>query len=84
MYRPRSLEDKLRTASAQFPVLLLAGPRQVGKTTLLRHLAEDDRRYISLDDPTARELAAEDPALFLQSWPAPLLIDEVQIGRAHV
>jgi predicted AAA+ superfamily ATPase len=78
MYRPRSLEDKLRAASAQFPVLLLAGPRQVGKTTLLRHLAEDERRYVSLDDPAARELATEDPALFLQSWPAPLLIDEVQ------
>ena len=78
MYRSRSLEDKLLSASAQFPVLLLAGPRQVGKTTLLRHLAKDERRYVSLDDPTARELATEDPALFLQSWPAPLLIDEVQ------
>ena len=78
MYRSRSLEDKLLSASSQFPVLLLAGPRQVGKTTLLRHLAGDERRYVSLDDPAARELATEDPALFLQSWPAPLLVDEVQ------
>ncbi len=78
MYRSRSLEDKLIAASAQFPVLLLTGPRQVGKTTLLRHLAEKERRYVSLDDPAARELATSDPALFLQSWPAPLLIDEVQ------
>jgi len=49
------------------PVLLLTGPRQVGKTTLLRHLSAANRRYVTLDDLAARELARRDPVLFLQS-----------------
>lgn len=78
MYLPRTLEDVLLRASAQFPVLLLTGPRQVGKTTLLRHLCGDDRRYVTLDDLALRALAKEDPALFLQRYPPPVLIDEIQ------
>ena len=78
MYIARSIESWIRRASSQFPVLLLTGARQVGKTTLLRHLAGDERRYVTLDDPLARALANDDPRLFLSRFPPPVLIDEVQ------
>ena len=78
MYYPRSIQHSLLQASDQFPVLLLTGPRQVGKTTVLRHLCEKHRRYVTLDDPMLRSLAKQDPALFLDRFAPPLLIDEVQ------
>lgn len=78
MYVTRALEDRLLEASEQFPVLLATGPRQVGKTTLLQHLCGAERRYVTLDDPTLRALAGDDPALFLQRFPPPVLIDEIQ------
>lgn len=61
-----------------FPVVLVTGARQVGKTTLLRHLGGEDRAYVTLDDPLVLRLAKEDPALFMQRFPGPVLIDEVQ------
>ena len=78
MYYPRALQDRWLDASRQFPVLLLTGPRQVGKTTLLRHAVEDGRRHVTLDDPILRAMANEEPALFLQRFPPPVLIDEIQ------
>ena len=78
MYIPRHLEAVVTEASAAFPVILLTGPRQVGKTTMLKHLASANRKYVSLDNPLVRDLAVNDPALFLQRYPPPLLIDEVQ------
>lgn len=72
------MEPAWLEASGQFRVLMLTGPRQVGKTTLLQHLCSPDRRYVTLDDPTVRTLANEDPALFLQRFPPPLLVDEIQ------
>jgi uncharacterized protein len=78
MYYPRAMGDACLRASRQFPVLLLCGPRQVGKTTLLRHLARSGRRYVSLDDPAVRSLAQSDPALFLERFESPVLIDEIQ------
>ncbi|MBM3285908.1 MAG: ATP-binding protein [Candidatus Eisenbacteria bacterium] len=78
MFYTRGLLDRISAGSAQFPALLLTGPRQVGKTTLLQHAADTDRRYVTLDDPTVRALAREDPSLFLRQNPPPLLIDEVQ------
>jgi len=78
MYYPRAIDDAWRRAAEQFPVLLLTGPRQVGKTTFLQHVAERGRRYVTLDDPGIRALAVQDPALFLQRFEPPVLIDEIQ------
>ena len=78
MYIPRTLEAHFRYASTQFPVMLVTGARQVGKTTFLRQISESDRTYISLDDPRVRELAQSDAALLLQRFPGPVLFDEIQ------
>lgn len=78
MYLPRTLENYARTAGAQFPVMLVTGARQVGKTTFLRHLSEPERTYVSLDDPLVLDLAKRDPALFLQRFRPPMLVDEIQ------
>jgi len=75
---PRFAAKPIAAAARQFPVLLVTGARQVGKTTLLRSLAGSSRRYVTLDDPLVLRLAREDPALFVQSYPPPVLIDEVQ------
>ena len=64
--------------SKTFKVLLVTGPRQVGKTTLLSSIKPDNMEYITLDDEVFREQAKNDPKLFLEEHPAPLLIDEVQ------
>jgi uncharacterized protein len=75
----RTLAPVVDAVSASFPVLLVTGPRQVGKTTLLEMCAKTSpRRYVTLDDLQARALAQTDPALFLQTWPAPVIIDEIQ------
>lgn len=78
MYLPRTLENFARFAAGQFPVLLVTGARQVGKTTFLRHLSEPERTYVSLDDPLLLDLASRDPALFFQRFRPPMLIDEIQ------
>ncbi len=75
---PRTLAATIQRVSDHFPVLLLTGPRQVGKTTLLEQCAAPGRRLVTLDDLDQRDLARHDPALFLQRHPAPLIIDEVQ------
>lgn len=78
----RTLARTIHTISASFPVLMVTGPRQVGKTTLLEMCAEATpsalRHYVTLDDLDARALAQSDPALFLQTWPTPVIIDEIQ------
>jgi len=78
MYLPRTLESFAKTAAGQFPVLLVTGARQVGKTTFLKHISEPERTYVSLDDPLVLDLAKRDPALFFQRFRPPLLIDEIQ------
>jgi len=74
----RTLSATILEASETFPVILLTGPRQVGKTTLLESLARNGRKYVTLDDLEQRNLAITDPALFLQTFPPPVIIDEVQ------
>lgn len=78
-YICRELERKFLKLNDFFKVVLVTGARQVGKTTMLKHLAEGtDRTYISLDDSMVRELAKRDPVLFFQTYKPPILIDEVQ------
>ncbi len=78
MYFERTIKDTIKKINDTFPVLIVTGPRQVGKTTLLTRLAEEDRKIVSLDNPTIRALAKEEPELFLQRYAPPVLIDEVQ------
>lgn len=82
MYVQRTLEPYVEEASRHFPVLLVVGPRQVGKTTFLQNLSEGKRTYVTLDDPTLRALAQEEPKLFLERFPTPILIDEIQYAPA--
>ena len=78
-YIKRTLEKKILEISEDYSCLLLIGPRQVGKTTMLEHLMEGtNRKKVSLDDTENRKLAKTDPGLFLELHPAPILIDEVQ------
>ena len=78
-YIRRSLEKIVLQVTKEYPVVLLSGPRQVGKTTMLKKLMEGTaRNYVSLDDLQERELARTDPELFLQLHKPPILIDEVQ------
>ena len=78
MYYERTIEKTLESISDSFPVLLLTGPRQVGKTTLLTKMADNIRKTVALDSPTVRALAKNEPELFLQRYAPPVLIDEVQ------
>jgi predicted AAA+ superfamily ATPase len=78
MYLKRTLETTIARASNCFPVLMVAGPRQIGKTTLLQRCSESNRAYVTLDDLNERSLAKKDPELFLKRNPPPILIDEVQ------
>lgn len=78
MYIKRAMEETIAKVSNMFPVMLVTGPRQVGKTTLLQKLSEQERKYVTLDDPDVRYLAKHDPALFMQRYTPPVLIDEIQ------
>jgi predicted AAA+ superfamily ATPase len=78
-YIRRSLERKFARLSGFFKAVLVTGARQVGKTTMLRHLAEgQSRTYVTLDNLMARNLAKSDPVLFFQTYKPPIIIDEVQ------
>ncbi len=76
-YIKRDLEPKIISLSREYSVILITGPRQVGKTTVLRQLMQKDRTNVTLDDLEERALARKDPALFLQMHDRPILIDEI-------
>ncbi len=77
MYIHRSLEKPLKEALEQFPVVLVTGPRQAGKSTFLHHTLKD-YTYVTFDDILARNLAESDPILFLKTYTPPLILDEIQ------
>jgi uncharacterized protein len=77
-YITRELERKFLKLNDFFKVILVTGARQVGKTTMLKHLSESSRTYVTMDNAMARELAQNDPVLFFQTYKPPILIDEVQ------
>lgn len=77
-YIKRDMEAKIRSLAAEYACVLITGPRQVGKTTVLRSMMEENRTYVTLDDLEERSLAKRDPALFLQMHELPIFIDEVQ------
>ncbi len=77
MYLHRKLEKPLKEALKQFPAVLITGPRQAGKSTLLQHILSG-YTYVTFDDILVRNLAESDPALFLKTYPPPLILDEIQ------
>lgn len=77
-YIKRDLESKILSLSREYSCILITGPRQVGKTTVLKQLMDSAREYVTLDDLDERRLAKTDPALFLQMHSLPIMIDEVQ------
>ena len=78
MYIKRHLEEEVLKASKNYPVIMVCGQRQVGKSTMLYHIKEETRRYVSLDDINARRLAEKDAGLFFETYGYNLLIDEFQ------
>jgi hypothetical protein len=77
-YVPRALEAVLRRAAREFPVVVLTGPRQAGKTTLLRRQFGASHAYVSLEPPDVRLAASSDPRGFIAAFPPPVIFDEVQ------
>ncbi len=81
-YINRSLEPVLSRAAREFPAVVLTGPRQSGKTTLLKYLFGAEYGYVSLELPDVRASALEDPRGFLERFPPPVIFDEVQYAPA--
>src|SRR5216110_2977394 len=77
-YLARTLDPVLARAAREFPAVVLTGPRQSGKTTLLRHQFGRTHRYLSLELPDVRAAAASDPRGFLELNPPPVIFDEIQ------
>lgn len=77
-YIPRTIEPRLLRAVSQFPAVMVTGPRQAGKTTLVQHALAESHGYASLDAPDVRAFAVEDPRAFLAEHPPPVVLDEIQ------
>lgn len=77
-YIKRDIESRILSLTGDYSCILITGPRQVGKTTVLKQLMTDDREYVTLDDLQERRLARTDPAMFMQTHSLPIFIDEVQ------
>lgn len=77
-YIKRDIENKILALSKEYSCILVTGPRQVGKTTVLKQLMDEDREYVTLDDLEERSLVKRGPAMFLQMHSTPIMIDEVK------
>lgn len=77
-YINRTIEKSILEASKNYPVIMVCGQRQVGKSTMLNHIKKSNRKYVSFDDRNARRLAHTDPDLFFETYGYPLIIDEFQ------
>ena len=80
-YIRRTIENSINSLIDKCPIIMITGPRQVGKTTLLNHLVATSKEkinYVSLDNLLIRSQAIEDPELFLRTYEPPLIIDEFQ------
>lgn len=77
-YINRQMEKTVETLTKQYPVIMICGQRQTGKSTMLRHLAEPDRKYVTFGDSKTRALAKNDPELFFETFGTKLIIDEFQ------
>ncbi len=77
-YVPRTIEKLVQKIRNQFPALVISGPRQSGKTTLIRHLFKDTHNFVTFDDPLNRERALSDPQLFLENLAPNMILDEIQ------
>lgn len=77
-YIHRSLEPVLKKAVKQFPAVVLTGPRQAGKTTILKKLFGSAYQYVSLEPPDVRAAAESDPRGFIELYSAPIIFDEIQ------
>ena len=73
----RQIKPLIEALIKQFPAVLVTGPRQVGKSTLLQHISED-YQYVTFDDPMVLSMAKNDPSLFMLNYSGKLILDEVQ------
>ena len=77
MFISREIYGELMESIATFPVVTITGPRQSGKTTLLKNIFPD-KKYFSLEDPDTRQIALADPRSFLNQSETGMIIDEIQ------
>ncbi len=78
MYIPREIETNVYKSAANFPAVAITGPRQSGKSTLLKKMFQKTHRYISFDDPVVRERVLSDPKLFFDQAEKKIILDEIQ------
>ena len=76
--RPRVLEHTIRRAMRTFPAILITGPRQSGKTTLLTKRFSKTHQFVSIENPDVRARLLDDPIGFLKAHPPPVILDEIQ------
>ncbi|MCD8201139.1 MAG: ATP-binding protein [Clostridia bacterium] len=79
-YINRAIEYKILSASKRYPIVMVCGLRQVGKSTMLEHIKESGRTYVTLRDPDALEAAVDNPHGFFNTYKTPLIIDEFQLA----
>lgn len=80
MYYSRTIENKINSIKKEYAAIAIYGARQVGKSTVVDHIFGEDIASVTLDDLSERALANDNPRLFLESHPWPVIIDEIQKG----